>query len=323
MATIGYLEGEASSTAATTIADGTEAKSSVATPVSTSAPVAEKKSDGGRKPRICVSVIKGEACRTQMEGKVCPYSHEGAPAAETLTRVYVCHLPLSFSNDDIQKLATSYGKIQESRILVDPRSNLSRGVAFIHYEKHEEAENAIKALNDLKLPGHNTVLAARYARRNRAGRRPRRHSRSRSPRRRRVRSPPRRRRPLGGRRRGYRSYDDDYEDDYDRRRPAYAPYESEDSYDPSGADRGYAPYGRTQAGGGGRSGSGYTTYTPPTVNNTTTSGAGSANGGTYGAPTSTYGYGANNQQNTSAGRVDGYRSYPPAGTDGYGAPARY
>jgi len=251
-------------------------------------------------------------------------------------------------NDDIQKLAVAYGKIQESRILVDPRSNMSRGVAFIHYEKHEEAEAAIKALNDLKLPGHNTALAARYARRNRAGRRPRRRSRSRSPRRRRGGRSPRRRRPLGGRRRGY--YEDEFEDDYDAyypRRGGYAPY-GDDAYDLGGSERGYSPYGRMQPGGG-RQDSGYTTYTPPTVTNT----AGTGNGG-YGAQISNYGYGSQlqqqqpqqqqqqqpqqqqpqqqqqQQQGTQTGRVDGYRSYPQTGqfnglgsSEGYGASARY
>jgi len=289
-------------------------------PATTSAPPttpADKKEDDklSRKPRVCVSVIKGEACRTQMEGKVCPYSHEGAPAPETLTKVYVCHLPVNYTNEDVQKLASPYGKIQESRILVDPRSNLSRGVAFVHYEKHDEAEKAIKAINELKLPNHPTALAARYARRNRAGGRRgggRRSRRSRSPRRRRpFRSPPRR----AGRRR-FRGYEDEYDDyDYDPyypRRRGYGPPE-EDYY-----DEGYAPYGRIPPSGGragGGSSGAYGGYTGPTVTNTAT-------GGT------TTGYGATQ---TSSTGVDGYRSYGGgAGTQsysqtnsGYGAGARY
>jgi len=267
----------------------------------------EKKDDrggGGRKPRVCVSVVKGEACRTQMEGKVCPYSHEGAPAPETLTKVYICHLPLTFTTEDIQKMATPYGKIQESRVLVDPRTNLSRGVAFVHFEKHDEAEKAIKAINELKLPNHPTPLAARYARRNRAGgRRSGRRRRSRSPRRRRFRSPRR-----AARRPRYRDYEDEYYDDYEYdydpyypRRPPPRGYPPEDPYDD------YAPYGRMS---GGRA-SGYSTYPTPTVTNT-------ASGG--GA-----GYGSSQASSTTG--VDGYRSYPASGgygqSSGYGASARY
>jgi len=270
------------------------------TPVATPAP--EKKDErGGRKPRVCVSVVKGEACRTQMEGKVCPYSHEGAPAPETLTKVYICHLPLNFTTEDVQKMAVPYGKIQESRVLVDPRTNLSRGVAFVHFEKHDEAEKAIKAINELKLPNHPTPLAARYARRNRAGgRRSGRRRRSRSPRRRRMRSP---RRPR--RRRDYEEeYYDDYDYDYDpyyRRAPPRGYGPPEDPYDD------YAPYGRM----GGARGGGYSTYPTPTVTNTASSGGS--------------GYGST--QPTSTGGVDGYRSYPASGgygqSSGYGASSRY
>jgi len=288
--------------------------STPAPPTTGATPTAEKKDDrGGRKPRVCVSVVKGEACRTQMEGKVCPYSHEGAPAPETLTKVYICHLPLTFTTEDIQKMALPYGKIQESRVLVDPRTNQSRGVAFVHFEKHEEAEKAIKAINELKLPNHPTPLAARYARRNRAGgRRSGRRRRSRSPRggggRRRLRSP--RRAP----RRRYRDYEDEYYDDYEydydpyypRRPPPRGYGPQDDPYDD------YAPYGRM---GGGRPG-GYSSYPTPTVTNTA-SGGGGGGGAGYGS-----------SQQSSVGSVDGYRSYPASGgyssqSSGYGAPARY
>jgi len=146
-------------------------------------------------------------------------------------RVYICHLPYAFTSADLLKMFSPYGKIIESKVLVDPRTGKSRGVAFIHYERKEDAQTAITAVNGTKLDNHHQTLQARFARVTTEGKdRPR--SRRRDPY---DREPERRRR-----RRRDDDYDD-YDDDYDRR-PRGAGIRGSGYYDPNKNRGGYTVY---------------------------------------------------------------------------------
>jgi len=167
-----------------------------------------------------------------------------------VVRVYVCHLPYSYTSADITKMFSPFGKIIESKVLVDPRTGKSRGVAFIHYERKEDAQSAITAINGTKLDNHHQTLQARFAKvttergkdRPRAERRrerPRRdpYERERSRDRERDRASPRRRPP---RRRDYEEYDE--YDEYDDRRPRSAGIHGSGYYDREKNRGGYTLY---------------------------------------------------------------------------------
>jgi len=224
-------------------------------------PSSPGKGDKKDEVKLCASVIKGQECRNQKAGKPCPFSHE-VPSYHK--NIYICHLPLSFTKDDLEKIVTQYGKLNEVKILVDPRNNRSRGVGFVHFDRHEDAKAAINGVHNMKLPNHSQPLQARFAKISkkkedgeeggrggprRGGRGGRdRGSRRRSdygPRRGRDYSPPRRGGPR--RRDPYDDFDryDDYYDDFDYRGGrggSYPPPRGYDRYPPRGAPYDYPPY---------------------------------------------------------------------------------
>ncbi|XP_056446852.1 ELAV-like protein 1a isoform X2 [Gadus chalcogrammus] len=64
---------------------------------------------------------------------------------------------------DVEDMFTGYGHIINSRVLVDQATGLSRGVAFIRFDKRAEAENAIKDLNGQKPPGAAEPITVKFA----------------------------------------------------------------------------------------------------------------------------------------------------------------
>lgn len=77
------------------------------------------------------------------------------PSSTTIknANLYVAHLPKTFSQRDLEELFRPYGNIITSRILIDTTTGMSRGVGFVRYDKHAEAELAISRLNGKLLPG--------------------------------------------------------------------------------------------------------------------------------------------------------------------------
>ncbi|KAK0566371.1 hypothetical protein OC844_000771 [Tilletia horrida] len=66
---------------------------------------------------------------------------------------------------DLEDLFGKYGKLQRAQIVRDPHSRESRGFAFVTFERNEDAEAAVQALNGYELLGRNLrVEKARRAR---------------------------------------------------------------------------------------------------------------------------------------------------------------
>ncbi|KAE8214028.1 hypothetical protein CF327_g2503 [Tilletia walkeri] len=66
---------------------------------------------------------------------------------------------------DLEDLFGKYGKIQRAQIVRDPHTRDSRGFAFVTYDRNEDAEAAVQALNGYELLGRNLrVEKARRAR---------------------------------------------------------------------------------------------------------------------------------------------------------------
>ena len=77
--------------------------------------------------------------------------------------LYVAHLPETYTQLELEALFKPYGNIITSKILVDSTSGLSRGVGFVRYDKHQEAETAIASLNGKMLPGCTQQLMVKFA----------------------------------------------------------------------------------------------------------------------------------------------------------------
>lgn len=79
------------------------------------------------------------------------------------SNVYVKGIPLVMSNEQLQQLFSPYGHIADCKILLDPQTQLSRGMGFIRYSTQQEAENAINALNGQALPGTVKPIIVKFA----------------------------------------------------------------------------------------------------------------------------------------------------------------
>ncbi|CAH8588662.1 unnamed protein product [Schistosoma bovis] len=66
--------------------------------------------------------------------------------------LYICGLPKTMTQKELEHLFSQYGRIITARILYDNKTGISRGVAFIRFDHRYEAELAIQQLNGHQLP---------------------------------------------------------------------------------------------------------------------------------------------------------------------------
>uniref|UniRef100_A0A3Q3L9E7 ELAV-like protein n=1 Tax=Mastacembelus armatus TaxID=205130 RepID=A0A3Q3L9E7_9TELE len=77
--------------------------------------------------------------------------------------LYISGLPRTLSQTELEDMFARYGRIINSRVLVDQASGLSRGVAFIRFDKRAEAEDAVKHLNGHTPPGSSEPITVKFA----------------------------------------------------------------------------------------------------------------------------------------------------------------
>jgi len=87
-----------------------------------------------------------------------------SPAANTPVNnnIYVNGLPHDYTEAHLKSLFSPYGNVIHTKIMLDFRTNLSRGYGFVRFETTEEAKNAIDNVNGRKLPSGHTLLV-KYA----------------------------------------------------------------------------------------------------------------------------------------------------------------
>jgi RNA recognition motif-containing protein len=66
---------------------------------------------------------------------------------KTLTTVYVGNLNYEISNRDLKKLFSEFGVVKSAKIVLDPETEKSKGIAFIQMFQHADAMKAIKELD--------------------------------------------------------------------------------------------------------------------------------------------------------------------------------
>ena len=76
------------------------------------------------------------------------------PSSEAIqdANIYVCNLPKTMLLEGVEKMFSPYGRIINSRMLVDGEGK-PRGAAFIRFDKRSEAQEATRMLNGTKPPG--------------------------------------------------------------------------------------------------------------------------------------------------------------------------
>ncbi len=76
--------------------------------------------------------------------------------------IYVGNLSFDSSEEGIQAAFAAYGTVEEVRLITDRYTGRSRGFGFVEMPNNEEAEAAIKGMNEKELDGRTlTVNQAR------------------------------------------------------------------------------------------------------------------------------------------------------------------
>ncbi len=75
--------------------------------------------------------------------------------------VYISNLSYERDRNGLRSLFNRYGKIKSIKIIVEPQTNQSRGMAFVEMETVEEATAAIEELNQQLIDGR--TVKANYA----------------------------------------------------------------------------------------------------------------------------------------------------------------
>ncbi|MBT4791447.1 MAG: RNA-binding protein [Halobacteriovoraceae bacterium] len=71
----------------------------------------------------------------------------------SLTKIYVGNLKYTKSELDIKKMFKVYGKVGRANIVIDRKTEKSKGIAFVQMFNQQDAINAIKELNGKEVDG--------------------------------------------------------------------------------------------------------------------------------------------------------------------------
>jgi len=69
--------------------------------------------------------------------------------------IYVGNLPFNLGEEDLKEIFEEYGEVASTKIISDKFSGRSKGFGFVEMENDEEANNAIKELNNAEVSGRN------------------------------------------------------------------------------------------------------------------------------------------------------------------------
>lgn len=69
--------------------------------------------------------------------------------------IYVGNIAYAMTVEELKKLFVVYGNVTNVKIIFDRLTGKSKGFGFVEMENDEEAENAIRALNDTMFKGRN------------------------------------------------------------------------------------------------------------------------------------------------------------------------
>ncbi|XP_015522581.1 sex-lethal homolog isoform X1 [Neodiprion pinetum] len=87
------------------------------------------------------------------------------PSGEEIkeTNLYVTNLPRNITESQIDNIFSKYGQIVQKNILKDKLTGLPRGVAFVRFDKREEAQEAINGLHGTIPEGGSEPLCVKIA----------------------------------------------------------------------------------------------------------------------------------------------------------------
>ncbi len=87
-------------------------------------------------------------------------------------KIYVGNLPYSSNDQSLEALFSEFGTVESAKVIMDRDSGRSKGFAFVEMSTDEEAQDAIKQLNEKEVDGRNLKVneAMPQEKNNRGGR---------------------------------------------------------------------------------------------------------------------------------------------------------
>jgi cold-inducible RNA-binding protein len=73
-------------------------------------------------------------------------------------KLYVGNLPFQTGEQDLQALFATAGTVESVNVMRDTATGRARGFAFVEMASDEDAQNAIRQLNNHQLGGRNRVV---------------------------------------------------------------------------------------------------------------------------------------------------------------------
>ena len=70
-----------------------------------------------------------------------------------MTVLYVGSISFQMQNEDLEKEFGTFGKVTSARVVTDRSSGRSRGFGFVTFENKEDAEKAVKEMNEKEVMG--------------------------------------------------------------------------------------------------------------------------------------------------------------------------
>ena len=69
--------------------------------------------------------------------------------------IYIGNLAFTIKGSDLQTMFSEFGEVQDAKVIMDRRTNQSKGYGFVEMPSNSEADQAIKALNGKFIGGRN------------------------------------------------------------------------------------------------------------------------------------------------------------------------
>lgn len=69
------------------------------------------------------------------------------------TKLFIGNLSYSVTDDQLLEVFSKIGPVVEAKVIFDRNTNRSRGFGFVTFEKEEDAQEALKQLNETELAG--------------------------------------------------------------------------------------------------------------------------------------------------------------------------
>jgi RNA recognition motif-containing protein len=89
-------------------------------------------------------------------------------------RLFVGGLPWAVTDQQLEEIFSKYGTVASAKVITDRYTGRSKGFGFVEFDKDEEADAAIKGLDQSEMEGRKIVVNVARPMEERSNDRPRR-----------------------------------------------------------------------------------------------------------------------------------------------------